>query len=253
MPNNNHLKQVWATVFTKEAPLDFDTPLGLMVHKLIVDHLSSWRHNIGSVGLLALQFKVFSTLQGSDVVKARSEWCTWAVSCTEGDHPFYFASIIEDSDGNVQSQSGIFQSKLISAILGTYINGIMPLHLNIKTDRPVSALVMAVQSVRIYVFFFCVATTRLFSDFSKANWGDHNKTNANGFPIPVYPTHTLVELINQLKPKQWENILATAIEDSRVSLAAEAFQHTSASSAILASQGLPKLELRDDDSDIDMD
>ncbi|KAF8263554.1 hypothetical protein EI94DRAFT_1807029 [Lactarius quietus] len=119
MPNDKHLKQVWATVFTEEAPLDFDTPLGLMVHKLIVDRLSSWRHNIGSAGLLALQSKVFSTLQGSDVVKARSKWCTWAVSRTEGDHPFYFASIVEDLDGNVQSQSGIFQSKLISAILGT--------------------------------------------------------------------------------------------------------------------------------------
>ncbi|KAF8258508.1 hypothetical protein EI94DRAFT_1621774 [Lactarius quietus] len=165
MPNDKHLKQVWATVFTEEAPLDFDTPLGLMVHKLIVDRLSSWRHNIGSAGLLALQSKVFSTLQGSDVVKARSKWCTWAVSRTEGDHPFYFASIVEDSDAvghNFTLLQGIFQSKLISAILGTYINGIMPLRLNIKTDRPVGALVMAIQSVRIYVFFFCVATTRLF-------------------------------------------------------------------------------------------
>ena len=91
------------------------------------------------------------------------------------------------------------------------------------------------------------------ADFSKANWGDHNKTDADGFPIPVYPTHTLVELINQLELKQWEKILAKAIEDLRVSLATEAFQHTSASSAILTSQGLLKLELRDDDMDIDMD
>jgi hypothetical protein len=76
----------------------------------IVDRLSSWRHNIGSAGLLALKSKVFTTLQAGDVVKARSEWCTWAVSRTEGDHPFYFASIVEDSDGNVQSQSVRFCS-----------------------------------------------------------------------------------------------------------------------------------------------
>ncbi|KAF8259592.1 hypothetical protein EI94DRAFT_1751060 [Lactarius quietus] len=250
MPNDNHLKCVWATVFSEEAPLDFDMPLGLMVHKLIVDRLSSWRHNIGSAGLLALQSKVFSTLQGSD-------WCTWAVLRTEGDHPFYFANIVEDSDGNVQSQLGIFQSKIISAILGMYINSIMPLCLNIKTDRPVGALVMAIQSAKHAIMFHMTGITRKpprpTADFSKANWGDHNKIDANGFPIPVYPTHTLVELINQLKPKQWEKILAAAIEDSRVSLAADAFQHTSASSAILASQGLPKPELRDDDSDIDMD
>jgi hypothetical protein len=54
---------------------------------------------------------------------------------------------------------GIFQSKIISATLGTYINSIMPLRLNIKTDRPVGALVMAIQSVCLFlIFFFVVAT-----------------------------------------------------------------------------------------------
>jgi hypothetical protein len=56
---------------------------------------------------------------------------------------------------NVQ---GIFQSKIISAILGSYVNSIAPLRINVKTDRPVGALVLAIQSVRI-CHIFCVAAT----------------------------------------------------------------------------------------------
>jgi hypothetical protein len=127
VPPENHIKSAWGAVFPKEDKLDFSTPLGGMIRKLvshvalstiksiyvptaataiqIVDRLSSWRHNIGNSGLLALQAKVFSTLQGGDITRARSEWCTWALSHTEENHPFYFAGVVEDEDGNIQSQS----------------------------------------------------------------------------------------------------------------------------------------------------
>jgi hypothetical protein len=53
---------------------------------------------------------------------------------------------------------GIFQLKIISAILGSYINSITPLHINVKTDRPVGALILAIQSEHI-CHIFCVAAT----------------------------------------------------------------------------------------------
>jgi hypothetical protein len=55
-------------------------------------------------------------------------------------------------------------------------------------------------------------------DFSKANWGDHDMYNTDSSLTSVYPTSTLINLISQLKPWQWEKILATATEDSKNSL-----------------------------------
>jgi hypothetical protein len=34
----------------------------------------------------------------------------------------------------------------------------------------------------------------------------------------VIPTSTLVDLVHQLKPRQWEKILAAATEDSKINL-----------------------------------
>jgi hypothetical protein len=89
--------------------------------------------------------------------------------------------------------------------------------------------------------------------FSKANWGDHIKYDADKFEISVYPTSTLIDLIDQLKPRQWEKILVAATEDSKSNLSSDAFPFASMSSANPGSQTRPKPQLRDDDSDIDMD
>jgi hypothetical protein len=159
-PSEDAIKDIWTEVFPEEDPLDYTTPLGSIVQKLvsqlarrqsghiltitqIVDRLSSWRHNLGYTGLVALNSKVFPALPEDDnITRVRSEWCRWAVSRTKGDHPFYFADVLEDEDGNLLSQlvclidfrkvpelthappslKGIFQSKLVSAILGSHIN-----------------------------------------------------------------------------------------------------------------------------------
>jgi hypothetical protein len=124
---------------------------------------------------VALHSRIFSALpcDDDDIARVRSEWCTWAVSHTDGDHPFYFVDVHEDEDGNLLSQSvcfinfrkfpelihvlaslkGIFQSRLVSAILGSHVNSITPLHINMKSDRPIGALVLAIQSVRGFPFF----------------------------------------------------------------------------------------------------
>jgi hypothetical protein len=142
----------------------------------IVDRLSSWRHSLGNAGLLALHLKVFPALpDDGNATRVRREWCTWAVSHTEDDHPSYFAAILEDEDGHILSQlvhfislrkipelthappslKGIFQSKLISAILGSHINSISPLCINVKADRPIGALVLAIQSMCGFPYFLC--------------------------------------------------------------------------------------------------
>ncbi|KAI9452958.1 hypothetical protein BJY52DRAFT_1189914 [Lactarius psammicola] len=258
-PADEDIKHAWATVFPKECALDFGTPLGIIIHKLIIDRLSSWRHGIGNAGLLALQAKVFPNLPAGGIVnnhtsQVRSKWCTWAVSRTEADHPLYFLDVTEDADGNIESQSGIFQSKIISAILGYHINSIAPLRINAKTDRPIGALVLAIQSAKRAVTFHTTGVIckppRPAADFSKANWGDHTKYDADGHPTSVYPTSVLVHLINQLKPKQWEKILSAATEESKVNLNTENIPFASTMPNPSISQNRPKPQLRDDDSDI---
>ncbi|KAN0139938.1 hypothetical protein V8E53_002243 [Lactarius tabidus] len=253
-PSEDAIKDIWTEVFPEEDPLDYTTPLGSIVQKLIVDRLSSWRHNLGHAGLVALNSKVFPALpEDNNITRVRSEWCRWAVSRTEGDHPFYFADVLEDEDGNLLFQSGIFQSKLVSAILGSHINSIAPLHINVKADRPIGALILAIQSAKRTVTFHLTGVEcrprRPAADFSKANWGDHLKYTTDGRLVPVHPTSTLVDLVHQLKPKQWEKILAAAKEDSKINLNFEAAQLASLSS-IVPTQNRPKPQLRDDDSDI---
>jgi hypothetical protein len=88
----------------------------------------------------------------------------------------------------------------------------------------------------------------------KANWGNHTIYDSDGSPFPVYPMSTLIDLIKQLKPRQWEKILTAATEASKVNLGSEAHQNPSSSSAsFLTSQDRPKPQLRDDDSNVDMD
>ncbi|KAI9453315.1 hypothetical protein BJY52DRAFT_1225666 [Lactarius psammicola] len=257
-PADEDIKRAWAIIFPEERALEFHTPLGVIIQKLVLDRLSSWRHNLGNAGILALQKRVFPSLPtdgvGTTALEVRSEWCTWAISRTEENHPFYFAEVIEDVDGNVESQSGIFQSRMISAVLGSYINGIAPLQINTKTDRPIGTLVLAIQSAKRAITFHMTGVVckppRPAADFSKANWGDHTKYDANGHPTSVYPTSTLVDLIKQLKSKQWEKILSAAAEASKVNLNTEGNPITCTSSNGSTSGNRLKLQLRDDDSDI---
>jgi hypothetical protein len=52
----------------------------------------------------------------------------------------------------------------------------------------------------------------------------------------VHPTSTLVDLIHQLKPRQWEKILAAATEDSKINLNSKATPFASSSSTSLPFQ-----------------
>jgi hypothetical protein len=60
------------------------------------------------------------------------------------------------------------------------------------------------------------------ANFSKANWGNHFRYNAGGRMFSVHPTSTLINLVHQLKPRQWEKILAAATEDSKINLNSKA-------------------------------
>jgi hypothetical protein len=94
----------------------------------------------------------------------------------------------------------------ISAVLGLYINSIAPLHINVKVDRPIGALVLAIQSVRFCCPFHCAVSSCLnccrqsVLSFStrqvsypnhcvlqqispKANWGNHTIYDSDGSPF----------------------------------------------------------------------
>ncbi|CAA7264659.1 unnamed protein product [Cyclocybe aegerita] len=248
-PSNNEIQKAWKASFPQEKPLEFHTPLGVIVKKLVLDRLSSWKSLIGNAGILALQNE-------GDWIEVRQEWCTWAVSRSEEDHPFYFAGVVEDEEGNVMSQTGIFQSTIIATVLGVHINSINPFPIDVKADRPVSALVLAIQSAKRAILFHStgveVRPRRSASDFLKANWGDHVKYDIHGKACPVYPTSTLVDLVNQLKLKQWEKILTTAVDALKVSLAVEnSSSSTTSASPVPATTNRPKPQLRDDDANIE--
>ncbi|KAH9011270.1 hypothetical protein EDB84DRAFT_1279223 [Lactarius hengduanensis] len=157
---NEDIKCAWAITYPEEQTLDFSTPLGTVIRKLVASRLTSWRHSIGSAGIVALQTKVFPMLPASNyanspgrAIEVRKEWCTWAISGTEEAHPLYFAGVTEDANGTGTSLKGIFQSKIISAILGSHINSISPLCVDMKTDWPIGALVLSIhqQSMILYV------------------------------------------------------------------------------------------------------
>ncbi|KAH9028855.1 hypothetical protein EDB85DRAFT_2147634 [Lactarius pseudohatsudake] len=254
---NEDIKCAWAIAYPEEQTLDFSTPLGTVIWKLVASRLTGWRHSIGSAGIVALQTKVFPMLPASNyadspgrVIEVRKEWCTWAISGTEEAHPLYFADVTEDANGTGTSLKGIFQSKIISTILGSHINSISPLCVDVKTDRPIGALVLSIQSAKRAIAFHTTGVMckplRPAADFSKANWGDHVKFNSHGYPTHVYPMSTLTALIKQLKPKQWEKILSAAIEESMVNLKTEESASTSTSV-----DTRPTPQLRDDDSDLE--
>jgi hypothetical protein len=90
------------------------------------------------------------------------------------------------------------------------------------------------------------------ANFSKANWGDHLRYDADGRMFSVHPTSTLVDLIHQLKPRQWEKILAAATEDSKINLNSKATPFALSSSTSLPFQNRPKPQIRDDESNIDI-
>lgn len=83
------------------------------------------------------------------------------------------------------------------------------------------------------------------ADFSKANWGDTSENNLNtrGHIEQAHNTSTLVYLVQQLTPRQWEKILLAAMEASKLN-------QSSGSTSSSSTQNRPKPQLRDDDSDI---
>ncbi|KAJ3510665.1 hypothetical protein NLJ89_g4544 [Agrocybe chaxingu] len=248
-PTYQDIQTAWDTVFPEETELQLrGTALGVIVQKLVHDRLSGWKTLIGRAGITALKKHVFPTIPSGQQgpIEVQKEWCNWAISRSEEDHPFYFAEVIEDKDGNVTSQ--LVQHQFLA-----HIASIAPLTINVKTDRPVGALVLAIQSAKRAISFHLtsveVRPQRPASDFSKANWGDHTKYDAQGNRIAVCPTSFLGELIQQLKPIQWEKILMAAIKASKVNLTAENVTATAIASTSATADRL-KPKLRDDDADI---
>jgi hypothetical protein len=133
------------------------------------------------MGLLALQSKVFLTLQAGiklvlSSVHERSgapglfhtpkrttpstlqvllRIQTAMCSLKRCDSLYFFHLPVLTQTQPFHVSQGIFQSKLISTILGSIINGIVPLHIDIKKDRPIGTFVLAIQSVCFCVSFLC--------------------------------------------------------------------------------------------------
>lgn len=98
---------------------------------------------------------------------ARGEWCTWAISRTDFDQPFYYREY-EEKEGKIKSSvstfppcvnkftyshcaivKGIFQLPLIASILGTHLSSISAINPLLRSEKkPIGALVHSIQAVR---------------------------------------------------------------------------------------------------------
>jgi len=89
-----------------------------------------------------------------------------------------------------------------------------------------------------------IRPSRPYSDYSKANWGDHTETR-EGRIEQIKTTSNLIRLVSQLKEKQWKKILEAA------TLASKAKKETIAPPAAAATEPEPEFILVDDDSDLE--
>ncbi|KAF8809161.1 hypothetical protein BYT27DRAFT_7095101, partial [Phlegmacium glaucopus] len=265
-PTDDEFIALWAQVFPQEPVLDFGIRSGTIVKKL-ANRLAAWRNKFGSSGLAMIQHVHFPLLP-TNSRESRSEWCTWAISRTDFDQPFYYREY-EEKEGKIKC-SGIFQLPLIASILGTHISSISAINSVLRSEkRPVGALIHSIQAVSrrrfLSVSFFKgsnvsyiqakraiswwmsgeqIRPRRPYSDYSKANWGDHMETQ-EGRMVQIKTTSNLIRLVSQLKDKQWKKILEAATQASKTR------KETVAPHLAAATEPEPEFQLVDDDSDLE--
>ncbi|KAF8958072.1 hypothetical protein BDZ97DRAFT_1668931 [Flammula alnicola] len=145
-PDIDDLTASWSDAFPSEDASSFN----VIPQKLVEDRLHAWRNRFASAALTYLQNHVFPLLE-SNSTDARAELCTWLLSGEEHTRPFYFR-IYEEPDEEELAASeevkGLFQSAIVSAVLGTHITAISAIPAAERSKRrPVGALVLTIQAV----------------------------------------------------------------------------------------------------------
>ncbi|KJA18818.1 hypothetical protein HYPSUDRAFT_117519, partial [Hypholoma sublateritium FD-334 SS-4] len=141
-PDLDELKQVWINTFPDEDASSFN----VIAQKLIEDRLHMWRNKFATSALTYLNAHVFPLLENNSTA-SRAELCTWLLSGEEHTRPFYFRvyeELDDEPDANGISK-GLFQSPIISAILGIHfasISGIPVAQRSMK--KPTGALVLTI-------------------------------------------------------------------------------------------------------------
>ncbi|KIJ99632.1 hypothetical protein K443DRAFT_163080 [Laccaria amethystina LaAM-08-1] len=218
VPTKTTINDLWKKVFPS-VPLLEDAHLYHIVSKLIDDRVSSWRNKFAKGAVDYLTKSIFPQLP-DNTKEQRALWCAWAISGSDRQQPFYYL-IYEDAEDAEEGSSsgpitkGIFQSSIISAVLGLHVSGISQIAPALRSEnKPIGALVLTVQAVK--------------RDFSKDNWGDTVRRHEGK------------------EQKQWEKITEAAARTSkqkRETISAMVPQATAASSE-------SDFELADDDEDI---
>ncbi|KAF8953136.1 hypothetical protein BDZ97DRAFT_1929984 [Flammula alnicola] len=252
-PDIDDLTSSWSDSFLSEDASSFD----IILQKLVEDRLHVWRNKFASAALTYLQNHVFRLLE-SNSTDSRAELCTWLLSGEEHTRPFYFCIYEEPDEEDLAAGEevkvkalGLFQSAIVSAVLGTHIAGISAIPAAQRSKRrPVGALVLTIQAIKRALAMWTTGEKleqqRPYNDFSKTNWGDTTVVR-EGKVVPILTTTNLVDIVQKLKDKQWDKILDAASQAAKTKKA-NIFPVVDDMAACMTK---PIFELVDDDSDLD--
>ncbi|KAF8953423.1 hypothetical protein BDZ97DRAFT_2065642 [Flammula alnicola] len=252
-PDIDDLTSSWSDSFLLEDASSFD----IIPQKLVEDCLHAWRNKFASAALTYLQNHVFRLLE-SNSTDSRAELCTWLLSGEEHTRPFYFRIYEEPDEEDLAAgeevkvkASGLFQSAIVSAVLGTHIAGISAIPSAQRSKRrPVGALVLTIQAIKRALAMWTTGEKleqqRPYNDFSKTNWGNTTVVR-EGKVVPILTTTNLVDIVEKLKDKQWDKILDAASQAAKTKKA-NIFPVVDDMAACMTK---PIFELVDDDSDLD--
>ncbi|KIJ98059.1 hypothetical protein K443DRAFT_628960, partial [Laccaria amethystina LaAM-08-1] len=146
-PTKTAIVDLWKQAFPT-VPLQDDGFLYHVVTKLIDDRVSSWRNKFAKGAIDYLSKVLFPQLP-ENTKEHRAVWCTWAISGSDRQQPYYYLAYedAEEGSGNPATK-GIFQSAIISAVLGLHFSSISQITPTLcSTNKPIGALVLTIQAV----------------------------------------------------------------------------------------------------------
>ncbi|EDR01212.1 uncharacterized protein LACBIDRAFT_312310 [Laccaria bicolor S238N-H82] len=145
VPTKTSINDLWKQAFPS-VPLLEDAHLYHIVSKLIDDRVSLWRTKFAKGALDYLSKSIFPQLP-DNTKEQRALWCAWAISGSDRQQPFYYLVYEDAEEGSSSSPvtRGIFQSSIISAVLGLHVSGISQIAPALRSEnKPISALVLTI-------------------------------------------------------------------------------------------------------------
>ncbi|KAK7443277.1 hypothetical protein VKT23_015875 [Stygiomarasmius scandens] len=143
LPSSQELQTGWTNVMPDDKKGQF-SQFGQAINKWVADVIVDWQDSIGNAALEMLE-GLFKDLNYADD-KKRKKYVTQQTSGNYWDHPYYYPSNSQQSNGQ---RTNIFQSPIVSKAFSEYFRATQ----NIPEDkrsksRPIEALVLTILAIK---------------------------------------------------------------------------------------------------------